>query len=219
MIEKILVVAAHPDDEWLGCGGTILKHLENGKEVHTLFICDGFSARTEKNKNGSRNKKTIELMNKIGAETPVFLDFPDNKLDSINRLDVIKEIEKVKENIDPVKVYTHYLFDMNIDHRIVSESVHTAFRPIPESSCKSIFQFEVLSSTEWSFDKIFSPNMHSDISDFIDLKIEYLKYYEEEMRSAPHTRSIENVKNLSRYRGNSVGFDYAESFVISRLLT
>lgn len=219
MNNQVLVVAAHPDDEWLGCGGTILKHLDAGDDVHALFMCDGFSSRKEKLNAESRNNKTIELMEKINAKPPIFLDFPDNELDSISRLDVIKKIEEIKERIDPDIVYTHFLHDMNIDHKIVSECVHTAFRPLPLSKCKSIFQFEVLSSTEWSMNENFSPNMYTDISKYIDLKLEYLQYYIDEMRPSPHARSFKNVKNLSSFRGNTVGSEYSEAFIISRLIT
>ena len=214
-MNKVLVIAAHPDDEWLGCGGSILKHLESGDEVNAVFVSDGHSSR---NKSCSRNKITEDLFNEIGCKQPIFLDFKDNMLDSYSKLEIIKGLEEVSLSIEPNLVYTHFFDDLNVDHRLVSECVHTCFRPVPGSSVKSLLLFEVLSSTEWSVRRSFQPNYFVDISKFLQKKIDLLNYYSKEMRATPHTRSYENVVNLNKLRGNMVGIEAAEAFLVSRLI-
>ena len=214
-MNKVLVIAAHPDDEWLGCGGSILKHLESGDEVNAVFVSDGHSSRS---KSHSRNKITEDLFNEIGCKQPIFLDFKDNMLDSYSRLEIIQSLEEVSESIEPNLVYTHFFDDLNVDHRLVSECVHTCFRPVPGSSVKSLLLFEVLSSTEWSVRRSFQPNYFVDISKFLQKKIDLLNYYSKEMRATPHTRSYENVVNLNKLRGNMVGIEAAEAFLVSRFI-
>ena len=219
MNKKVLVIAAHPDDEWLGCGGTLLKHLKEKDAVFTVFVSDGFSSRNEEETQLDRNKPCIELMKTIGAEDPYFMNFPDNQLDKIPRLEIIKEIEKIKKEIKPNIVYTHYSDDQNIDHRIVSDCVHTAFRPQPGELAEAILQFEVLSATDWTFLKPFSPNLFVDITDYLEEKIELLKFYEGEMKDTPHSRSVDNVRNLALLRGSTVGRRAAEALIVSRLIS
>jgi len=214
-MSEILVVAAHPDDEWLGCGGTILKHLSQGDEINTVFVSDGFSSR---DRGLSRDNVTYELFKKIHANEPLFLNFKDNELDSYARLQVIQKLEDITSSFNPDYVYTHFLGDLNIDHRIVSECVHTCFRPFPRSRVKALMQFEVLSSTDWSLVNNFSPNFFNDITPFFEKKLELLKFYDEEMREVPHARSYENLTNLNKMRGNNVGLEFAEAFVISRAI-
>jgi len=216
-MNKVMVVAAHPDDEWLGCGGTILKHIDNGDDVLVVFISDGYSSR-KINKTDSRDNASSNLMKEIGAQEPIFLGFPDNKLDSIPMLEVIQGIEKCKVNFDPNIVYTHYAHDLNIDHQIVCRAVCTAFRPEPGSRLKSLNHFEVLSSTEWGYDSKFNPNLFIDISSKLIRKIELLAFYNEEMRDFPHARSNKNVSSLAEYRGCSVGVNAAEAFFSSRTI-
>ena len=216
-MNKVMVFAAHPDDEWLGCGGTILKHLENGDEVLVVFLSDGFTSRLDY-KTHSRNSASSKLMQEIGAKEPIFLGFPDQKLDSIPLIEIVRMIEKCKNDFDPSIVYTHYAHDLNIDHQITCKAVHTAFRPMPNSKLKSLNHFEVLSSTEWGYEKNFNPNLFIDISNHLTRKIELLSFYNEEMRNFPHARSFENVSFLAKYRGCSVGINSAEAFYSSRLI-
>jgi LmbE family N-acetylglucosaminyl deacetylase len=218
MNKKVLVIAAHPDDEWLGCGGTLLKHIKEKDTVFVVFVSDGYSSRDEEGTQLHRDKACKDLMKTIGAEDPIFFNFPDNQLDKIPRLKIIKEIEKIKKEIEPNIIYTHYSDDLNIDHRIVSDCAHTAFRPQPGEQVRAILQFEVLSSTEWTFLKPFSPNLFVDITDYLEEKIELLKFYKEEMKDPPHSRSIDNVRNLALFRGSTIGKGAAEAFIVSRLI-
>ncbi len=216
-MSKILIVAAHPDDEWLGCGGTILKHINEGDEVQVLFVSDGYSSRKD-NKTKTRNDVTKKIMNEIGANDPIFLEFPDNMLDTIPLLEIIQKIEGIKSSFNPKVVYTHFFNDLNIDHKITCNAVCTAFRPMPGENLRQLNHFEVISSTDWSLEKAFFPNYFVDVSDHFDKKMEILLFYKDEMRQPPHSRSFENVKNLSSLRGNTIGVSAAEAFFVSRMI-
>ena len=221
MNKKILVVAAHPDDEVLGCGGTMARHASNGDKVHVLFMSAGVGSR-ENIKNDEVNERRIcakQASKILGSQSPQFLNFPDNRMDSISLLDVVKSIELVIQEIGPDVVYTHHIGDLNIDHQITHKAVLTACRPQPESSVKEIYSFEVLSSTEWSTNNPFIPNYFVDISDTLELKISAVKAYNSELRTFPHARSIESVKALAKYRGASVGIRAAEAFKVERLIS
>jgi LmbE family N-acetylglucosaminyl deacetylase len=214
---KILVVVAHSDDEILGCGGTILKHISQGDEVKVIFLTDGVGSRGVGSSEVQRRaRSTISAMEKMGVKNYTSLSFPDNKLDSVPLLDIVQVIEDESKDFFPETIYTHFYGDLNIDHQIVNRAVKTSFRPLPETSVSKILSFEVLSSTEWGF-RPFDPNYFVNISEFKDLKMEALKAYDEEMRVAPHTRSYENVESLMMFRGHSVGYKYAEAFCVERI--
>ena len=214
-MNNILIIAAHPDDEWIGCGGSILKHLKDGDKVKTIFLSDGYSSRNVKDK--SRNESAISLMKEIGAEKPIFFDFPDNRLDSVDLLDVIQKIESVNKHFDPDIIYPHYQNDLNIDHRIAFQATITAYRPMPGKKKPTIYQFEVLSSSELAVNNGFNPNTFCDIEAFFEMKISFLKkYYDDEMRDFPHSRSYETISSLAAFRGSSVGIKSAEAFKLLR---
>ena len=225
MIKKnsVLVVAAHPDDEALGCFGTLLKHRSQGDKINLIFLTDGVSSRKKNNKNKLERRKNCIKAAKLldlNENNIFFLDYPDNKMDSVPLLDVVKDIEKIKKKIMPNTIYTHFSNDLNIDHRIAFQAAVTSSRPKENETVKKIFCFEILSSTEWA-DKskiAFNPNYFVDISKHINTKINALKFYEKEMMKKPNSRSIENIKNLSSYRGSTVGMNYAEAFFIERLI-
>jgi N-acetylglucosamine malate deacetylase 1 len=222
-MKKILVVAAHPDDEALGCGGAIARHVDEGDEVHVVFMADGVTSRKKLAEDGlrERNKAAYESCEILGAQSPQFLGFPDNKMDTVALLDVVQELEKIMDKIQPSIIYTHHDEDLNVDHRITHQAVLTACRPQPENYVNEIYSFEVLSSTEWvapSAKNTFIPNRFVDISNVIERKIKALNAYAEEMRDYPHSRSIETVELLAKYRGSTMGMKAAESFKIERIL-
>ena len=213
----ILVVAAHPDDEVLGCGGTVARHTAAGDVVHILIVSEGATSRDDPSAGdvGKLRDSARAAAQALGAEPPILSGFPDNRLDSMDRLDVIKEVERHIDTIEPHTVYTHHGGDLNIDHRIVHEVVITACRPLPGSPVKRIFSFEAVSSTECSSAAIgapFLPVRHVDISSFMDLKMNALTFYESEMRPFPHPRSMEAVRAQATFRGSQVGFHAAEAF-------
>lgn len=221
-MKSILVVAAHPDDEVLGCGGYIANQVRLGDEVFVTFLSDGVTSRL-----GNLGLQEIEsrrsaarLASKVlGVSDVSFGDFPDNKLDASPLLEVIKSIEAVVEQIRPQIVLTHFGGDLNIDHRIVNQAVLTACRPAPKQGVKEILFFEVPSSTEWQVPmegEAFSPTWFEDISETLDLKIKALTVYEHELREWPHPRSIKAVEHLAHWRGASCGVDAAEAFVLGR---
>jgi len=217
-MKKILVVAAHPDDEVLGCGGTIIKHTQNGDIVQAVFLSDGFTSRKHGN---NRHCLAIEVSYLLNCNKPLFLNFPDNKLDSVPILDIVKEVEEIIYNFRPNVVYTHHLGDLNIDHQIAHKVAMTACRPQPGFCVKEIYAFEVPSSTEWQTPGhlAFSPNVYIDISGQIEHKHKALGIYNEEMLPPPHSRSVDNVIRLNALRGNSVGVDYAEAFMLLRKIS
>ena len=227
MGKKILVVAAHPDDEILGCGGTMAIHSIKADEVYVLILGEGITSRDVKRDRKKRDKeieelrRDIEAANKIEGTKRTFLyDFPDNRFDSVPLLDIIKVIEKVKNEVVPDIVYTHHHGDLNIDHRLTFQAVMTACRPLKGESVKEIYSFEVPSSTEWSPDnsKYFMPNYFVNIKDTIGKKTLAMKAYKSEMREFPHPRSAKAIENMAKTRGVNVGFEYAEAFMVVRII-
>ena len=227
-MSNILVVAAHPDDEVLGCGGTIAKHINQGDEVHVLILAEGITSRDTKRDRSNSKEELSELgiaahkAHKImGTSSLKLLDYADNRMDSVDLLDIVKTVEEEVKEKKPKIVYTHHHGDLNIDHQITHQAVLTACRPYPDQSVKKIYCFEVPSSTEWqspSVDTVFIPNTFVDISVTLSLKLDALRAYESEMRPWPHVRSIKAVENLVCWHGASMGMEAAEAFVLVREL-
>jgi N-acetylglucosamine malate deacetylase 1 len=215
---KIAVVAAHPDDEALGMGGTLLKLRKLGHEIHLLFATDGISARSEKKEDlNLRNESFQGAMNLLKPTSYHLLNFPDNKLDSVPLLDIVHKIEEFLYKVKPDMIFTHFINDLNIDHQIVAQSSITASRPGSATFVRQVLCFEVLSSTNWYLGRErFSPNFYVDVSDYIDEKMAYLDAYQNEMREFPHARSVENVRALSQIRGSEFFIKNAEAFILLR---
>lgn len=225
MSDIILVVAAHPDDEILGCGGTVARLANEGAKVYTLLLGQGIAAKhdsldkTEYQEQIAKLKKCMNAANKaIGVQEVFSFDFPDNKFDTVALLDIVKTVEKIKNKIKPNVIYTHYEKDLNIDHRITYEAVITATRPLATETVKTIYSFEVLSSTEWHYPLAFSPDTFFDISESINLKLEALSCYETELRPFPHPRSLEGAELNAKVWGMKIGVDCAEAFRVVRIL-
>ncbi len=221
-MNKVLVIAAHPDDESLGCGGTIKKHTNNGDRVRVLYMTNGESSRNNK-KTGSIKKRLKSAMQSkkiLGIEEIKFLNLPDNEMDKISLLKIVKKIEKYLNLFKPTIIYTHHHGDLNIDHRITFQAVMTACRPQPSSIIQQVFSFEIPSSTDFQSSNVgpFLPNLFIDIDKTIADKMESLKSYSSEMRDNPHSRSMENVLNLAKYRGGTVGKKFCEAFFVVRYL-
>lgn len=226
MSKKILVIAAHPDDEVLGCGATIARHTKIGDEVHVVILAEGVTSRDESRDLKSRKSDLSELSkaahsaNKIlGVKSLTLHDFPDNRMDSLDRLEVIKVVERFIDKYRPETVYTHHAGDVNVDHRIIHEAVVTVCRPTPSQPVKTLLFFEIPSSTEWQTPGSaawFMPNWFVDVSSTMDAKLRALKAYRSEMRPWPHARSIEAVTHLAKWRGASIGTEAAEAFVLGR---
>ncbi|OOV88036.1 PIG-L deacetylase family protein [Oceanospirillum linum] len=220
-MRKILIVAAHTDDEAIGCGGTIARHVASGNEVHLLFMTDGVSARGVQSAAAKIRLASAQKAAKIlGTHSSKNLCFPDNQMDAVPLLSIVKEIEQVISELKPDIIYTHHASDLNIDHKITSQAVMTACRPQPGLSVKEIYTFEVLSSTDWQPSDLapFTPNLYVDISDYLEQKKQALEAYDCEIRPAPHSRSYEHIEILAKHRGYSVGLHAAEAFIQLRRL-
>lgn len=224
MNKKVLVVVAHPDDEVLGCGGTIAKHINNGDSVSVLILADGETSRESNNiesKTLIRQKAAKAANQVLGVEDLVVCKYPDNRLDTVPLLTLVKEIEDCSILMAPEIIYTHNSKDVNIDHRVVHDAVIAAFRPEPNKSVKEIYFFEVASSTEYrppASLNSFAPNYFVDIANFLDKKVLSLIEYKSELRDFPHSRSIEAIKCLAKWRGASVGVYAAEAFEVGRII-
>ena len=223
-MKKILIVAAHPDDEILGCGGTMSKHVSKGDNVSVIFLTNGVSSRKQKKvtmkKNIIRRKNAaIKASKIIGINKPHFLNFSDNQLDKHPLLKIIQSIEKLIIRIKPHTIYTHFNNDLNIDHQITSNAVITACRPQKKNTVKKILFFEIPSSTEWQIskdEKHFNPNWFEDISDHLSKKILAIQAYKDELVDWPHPRSLKGIQSLANWRGASVGYKAAEGFILGR---
>ena len=220
MSKSILFVAAHPDDEVLGCGGTIARHADAGDQVQVLIVAEGATSRQLQR---NRNQATGELSALaqaaqragaiLGSQGVELLDLPDNRLDSLDRLDLIKQIEQRIARHQPQVVYVHHAGDVNVDHRLLHEAVVTACRPTPRQPVQRLLSFEVASSTEWQppgSAPPFQPNW------FVDISAQWPR--KREMRPWPHARSLEALEHLARWRGAQVGVEAAEAFCLLRQL-
>lgn len=223
--KNVLVVAAHPDDEVLGCGGTIARMAEMGKKVTVVILGEGKTSRLDRRDPSlvsdeiSQLKKEAQKASSIlGVDHLVQKSFPDNRFDSVDLLDMIKTLEHIKSEVRPDLVFTHYREDLNIDHQVVSQAVLTAFRPLPEERAKAICFFETLSSTEWNPLEKFSPNVFVDISSTLEDKVRAMEAYQSEICRFPHPRSAEGIRSLASRRGSMIGVSYAEAFQCVRCL-
>jgi LmbE family N-acetylglucosaminyl deacetylase len=229
MPQSILVVAAHPDDEVLGCGGTIARHADAGDLVRVLIVAEGATSRQGQRDRAEAADELTSLAQAaqtastiLGAVGVELMDLPDNRLDSLDRLDLIKQIEERITRNKPQVVYVHHAGDVNVDHRRLHEAVITACRPIPGQPVRRLLSFEVASSTEWQppgSAQAFHPNWFVDISSQWERKCLALEAYASEMRHWPHARSIESLEHLARWRGAQVGVEAAEAFCLLRHIT
>ncbi len=224
MPAKILVVAAHPDDEVLGCGATIARRASAGETVWTLILGEGVTSRR-----GLSRPEKSRLLKKLGGDSRraakilgvsrhILKSFPDNAFDSIPRLGLIHAVEELVAELKPSTIYTHSPADLNVDHQLVCEAVKTACRPLPGCPVKEILAFEIPSSTEWRFDagRAFHPDVFTEISGQLDLKIRALQAYTGETRAFPHPRSEEYIRALAAVRGGQAGLRAAEAFSLIR---
>ncbi len=221
--KTVLVIAAHPDDDAFGCGGTIRKLANQKNRIYAIYFTDGVSARINKKglkkKINDRKKNSDKASKIMGIYKCIYHSFPDNQLDKVSLLEIIQKIEEQIKKIKPDIILTHFENDLNLDHQIINRAVVTATRPKPNLKLKKILLFETLSSTEWKFSnktKVFNPNYFVDISKTLNHKIKSIKCYKEEVFKWPHPRSEKGVKTLAMYRGQSVGLKFAEAFQLLR---
>lgn len=223
MNNKVLVVAAHPDDEILGCGGAMAKMAQQGDQVYTLILGKGIAARGQDEQDVKKETAALsDCINSanqaVGSKEVFSFDLPDNKFDSVPLLEIVKIIEKIKDKVKPDIILTHYYNDLNIDHRLTYEAAITATRPIKDESVREIYSFEVVSSTEWKYPLSFSPDTFFDISETIKVKLQALEHYKSEIREYPHPRSLEAVELNAKNWGVKLGLKFAEAFECVRCI-
>ena len=234
---KILVIAAHPDDEVLGMGGTIKKLTKSGNKVKIVILATGIAARrstTFQNNTkygiNEKDKKIIESQIKeirsqakkasriLGVNDIEFLDFPDNEMDTVSSLKITKTIESIINKFKPNKIFTHSPFDVNVDHRLIYQATLTATRPNSQRNVEEVYSFEVPSSTEWFFPMSFQPNVFVDISKELKVKLKAMSMYKKEVKKFPHPRSLKLLEHVSKRWGSVSGFSAAEAFYLVRQL-
>lgn len=216
---NVLVVAAHPDDEVLGCGGTLIGHKLAGDTVQIMYMTNGVGARGENvSEIERRQQSALSVSRSLGCELPDFFDFTDNQMDTHPFLDIVKAVETVVHRERPDVIYTHFGGDLNIDHILTYRAVLTACRPQPGCSVKAIYCFEVSSSTEWAPQayQSFNPQRFVDIGAFKQQLDSQLLSYQQELRPWPHCRSVEAIWAHRQWRGASVGLAAAEAFMVER---
>jgi len=217
-MNKVLVVAVHPDDEALGCGGTLLKHKANGDEIHWLISTDikesdGFD-KTVINERDVEVKKVEKLFNfnsvsKLGLST--------TKVDEYGMSELIAKISSVINKIKPNIVYLPFKGDVHSDHKYIFNAVYSCTKSFRYQFIKKIYMMEVLSETEFACsmkEDVFIPNVFIDISNYLGKKIEIMKVYQSEIGEHPFPRSERNIRALATYRGATAGCEYAESFML-----
>ena len=227
MKKNTLIVAAHPDDEVLGCGGTIARMAAEGVSVHVAFLADGVFSREGGQKNQQkelidRRDAAQHACDTLGVKSISFSDFPDNKMDASPLLTIVKAVEELIFKHQPDTLFTHHCGDVNVDHRRIHEAVVVAGRPQKGHPVKKILTFEVASSTEWQLPysaPSFLPNYLVDISSTLDKKLAALDVYAKELRPWPHPRSSKAVGHLAHWRGATVGVEAAEAFMLGRQLS
>lgn len=220
-MNKILIVCSHPDDEILGCAGTVARLIKEGAKADTLILGEGIMSRENWTSDELKHLRdnATKANRIIGVELPILIgDFPDNTFDAMPLLDITKEVEQVIDSIKPHTIFTHFRNDLNIDHRMTYQAVITATRPMNDCPVRKIYSFEIPSSTEWNYPLSFSPNIFFDITETMHLKLEAITQYDAELREWPHPRSLIGIKALAGYRGMQAGMEYAEAFEVVRIL-
>ena len=219
---RVAVIVAHPDDEVLAFGGTMARHAHLGDVVDVLILATGLTSRTY---DGAVDAQMLENLRSnarsacdiLGVSTLELCDFPDNRMDSVALLDVIKSVERFIGRFRPNLIYTHHAGDLNVDHSVVARAVLTASRTLPGSCVRRVCAGEVSSSSEFGFpEDRFVPTSYVDIGAFIDRKCSALEAYTSELRQWPHPRSVETVRALAALRGSEVGVNVAEALRVVR---
>ncbi|HEX8252180.1 MAG TPA: PIG-L family deacetylase [Thermoanaerobaculia bacterium] len=222
---NILAVVAHPDDEILGCGATLLRLKNEGHRIFTVVLCSNAAARVDRPDDLSRWAAESAAM--IGIEDSLLCDFPNIQFNAVPHLDMVKKIEEAIDRFRPDWIFTHHPSDLNVDHRVCYEATMAACllpqrltRDIPVTMIKRIYLFEVMSSTDWapSSGPAFQPNAWINVAATFQRKLDALEHFRGAMKPFPHSRSLENVRHLAHVRGAQVGIELAEAFVVVREL-
>jgi LmbE family N-acetylglucosaminyl deacetylase len=219
---RVVVIAAHPDDELLGAGGTLARHVRDGDEVHAIIVADGAGSRYPDELVSTLEKQARRAAEVIGFTSLQFLSLPDQRLDTIPLIELTQRLEGVLDEIEPGTVYTHFPEDVNADHRLVARCAWTACRPYARPQLRKFAVFETPSSTEWAWPMPgteFRPNLFVDVTDTLAVKIAAMECYETELRDYPHPRSSRALRERAAYWGSDVGRLAAEPLLVLREVT
>lgn len=214
-MNRVIVVAPHPDDEILGCGGTVLKHKENGDKVAVLYITNcltEYGSTTERYLSRQEEIENIKSMAKI--DKLYKLDLPPAKLDTINTSSLVKKISEVFQGFKPNIVYINHHDDIHSDHETVFKATYSCTKSFRYPFIEKIYIYETPSETEFGYKQDFHPNSYVDITAFIENKLDLMSIYESEVMEFPYPRSLDSIKALARWRGSRVGVEYAEAFML-----
>lgn len=219
--DNVLVIVAHPDDEVLGCGGTIARLSKEGRSIDVAILGEGITSRYRKREQAdpslvrSLRERSREVAQILGCRNVFTFDFPDNRFDTVPFLDIVKTVEDLVARVAPASIYTHHGGDLNVDHVFVHRAVLTAARPMKGTSVEEICAFETPSSTEWAFGQFrppFRPNVFVDISTTLDVKLRAMEMYQSELRPFPHPRAPEALSAIAQRWGTVSGWTAAEAF-------
>ena len=215
-MKNVIVISAHPDDETLGAGGTILRHVENGDNVFWLIVTNIFEDQGfSKERVSSRQKEIIQVERILGIKKSFSLNYPTMTLSSGCLLKMVPEISTIFSEVQPEIIYTLNRSDAHSDHRTIFDAVMSCTKSFRYPYIKQVLMYECISETEFApalAEKAFLPNYFVDISKFMDKKLEAMKIYQSELGEHPFPRSLDNIRALAHFRGASVGVKYAEAF-------
>jgi LmbE family N-acetylglucosaminyl deacetylase len=224
-MSNILILAAHPDDEILGCGGTIARRVQEGHRVAIVIFGEGITSRYARRDQARKedieklHAASLEAGRVLGVNEVRILDLPDNRFDTVPLLDVVKKMEALIGEFTPSTVFTHHGGDLNVDHSIIHRATLIATRPMAGSLVREVYSYEVSSSTEWSFgeiESVFNPTTFVEIAGTLETKIKAMAAYESELRIFPHPRSPDALRAKARHLGSVAGVQAAEAFRLIR---
>lgn len=221
-MKNIIVVSAHPDDETLGAGGTILKHINKGDKVYWLIVTNVFESQGfSKERVESRQEEIKKVEKLLGITNTFFLNYPTMTLSSSTLIKMVPEISEIFTKVEPEIIYTLNRSDAHSDHRVIFDAVMACTKSFRYPFIKKILMYECISETEFApalAEKMFLPNYFVDITDYLEQKLEVMKVFDSEISEHPFPRSLENIKALAHFRGASVGVRYAESFQLLKYI-
>jgi LmbE family N-acetylglucosaminyl deacetylase len=220
-MKKILVFAPHPDDEILGCGGTLIKNVQKGNEVYVCIVTKGCEPYFNEAKTMENRADNLACHKFIGVTKTFFLDFPAVLVETVNRIEFNGKFLDVVKEVQPDEVYIPHYGDMQKDHQVVAEACMVALRPKYFPQVKKILGYETMSETDWNAPNVqnaFIPNVFEDITDQLELKKEALSYYKMQLSPFPDARSLGAIDALAKYRGALMHWKAAEAFMLIREL-
>jgi len=221
-MKNIIIISAHPDDETLGAGGTILKHSNNGDKVYWLIVTNVFENQGfSKERVKSRQIEITKVEKMLGINKTFFLNYPTMTLSSSSLIKMVPEISAIFNEVEPEIIYCLNRSDAHSDHRVIFDAVMACTKSFRYPFIKQILMYECISETEFApalAEKVFLPNYFVDITDYIDEKLKIMEVFESEISEHPFPRSLENIKALAHFRGASVGVKYAESFQLLKYI-